>query len=141
MFLLIALLPQLPPMNLAEADRTFVCPEALSSDAARAEALHRFLEAVTGAAPDRSTAETLRYRRLLLAKHGCRRTLSALNDAEAAVRAGAVWDQAWLPLQATGISLFASATVVEPFDDRAHRESWRSKPMSRRPFRLRSERT
>jgi hypothetical protein len=116
-FLLIALLLQLPPMNLAEADRTFVCPEGLSSDAARAESLHRFFEVVARAAPDRSVAETLRYRRLLLAKHGCRQTLTALNKAEAAVRAGAVWDQAWLPLQTAGISLFGSATIVEPFDD------------------------
>jgi hypothetical protein len=104
--------------QFAEVDRAFVCPEAERGNDARMAALHRFFDAMTKAAPEESIADTLRYRKALLRKHHCARTLANLDAADAAVRAGAVWDQAWAPINSgAGADLFGSTTIVDPYDD------------------------
>jgi hypothetical protein len=104
--------------QFAEIDRAFVCPEAEPGNDARPSALHRFFDTLAKAAPDESISDALRYRKALLRKHHCTRTLANLDAADAAVRAGAVWDQAWAPINTgAGAELFGSTTIVDPYDD------------------------
>jgi hypothetical protein len=107
-----------PPASFADMDRAFVCPEALPDDAARTAALRDFIDAAAKAAPKESIPKVLQYRRSLLEKHGCLRTLQSLEDSEARVRNGAVLDQAWAPVvSGPVIALSVSSTYVKPYED------------------------
>jgi hypothetical protein len=104
--------------TLADIDRTFVCPETLPDQASRNAALGSFMRDLTQAAPTDTIPEAMEYRRALLAKHGCIGTLRNLADHDAAVRAGAVLDQAWVPLaQSPRAKLWLSTTYIKPFAD------------------------
>ena len=104
--------------KFAGIDRQFVCPEALRSDEARLEALRSFFNNVGAAAPDQSIVDVLLYRKLLLKKHNCEKTLQSMAAAEAAVRNGDVLDQAWFPVGGNKtVTLSASSNTVKSFDD------------------------
>jgi hypothetical protein len=104
--------------TLADIDRTFVCPETLPDQASRNSAIGSFMRDMTEAAPKDTIPEAMEYRRALLAKHGCTDTLRNLAAHDAAVRAGAVLDQAWVPLgQSPRARLWLSTTYIKPFAD------------------------
>jgi hypothetical protein len=108
------------PDEIARLDQQFLCPESLATDQARERALHAFVTAYAHAAPDSTIADMLLFRRALLAKHGCRRTLEGLDAADAAVASGKdVQIQVWLPvfsspLAALSLSTDHLALVVDP---------------------------
>lgn len=105
---------------LGELDRGFACPESLSSDDARFAALRRFVDAYKAARPQSTPGDMLLFRRTLLEKHACRRTLARLAGAAAAVRNGDMRPQAWLPIDESGPArLFVSTDhLVTVFDPR-----------------------
>jgi hypothetical protein len=104
--------------TLVDIDRAFVCPEALPDQASRNAAIGKFMQDMTEAAPKDSIPEALDYRRALLVKHGCTDTLRSLAAHDAAVQAGAVLDQAWVPLgQNARTSLWLSTTYIKPVID------------------------
>jgi hypothetical protein len=73
--------------ELAQIDRTFVCPEDLPSDEARATAVELFLQQLAAVQPRITVREITEYRVSLLKKHQCRQTLA--NIAQPAARAPA----------------------------------------------------
>jgi hypothetical protein len=82
--------------QLAELDRTFVCPESLPSDAARKDAVKLFVEQYAAIHPETTIAQFTYYRISLLEKHHCSVTLAAmgLSDSPAAPKTTAAWKQA-----------------------------------------------
>jgi hypothetical protein len=107
-----------PRPDFAAIEKAFVCPETLADDQARKDAIAAFMDAVAKAAPGMSIADLLLYRRELLENHGCARTLASLAAGEAAVRAGAVLDQAWWPVgDAPSVSLFVASDYLKLFVD------------------------
>jgi hypothetical protein len=62
--------------NLAQIDRTFVCPEDLPSDEARSTAVELFLQQLASIQPSITINEIAAYRTSLLQKHQCRQTLA-----------------------------------------------------------------
>jgi hypothetical protein len=64
--------------KLAEVDRSFVCPESLP-DAARQDAVKQYIIQVRDAWPDASVDDMIAYRKFLLKKHNCAKTLEAIE--------------------------------------------------------------
>lgn len=107
-----------PTGSLAELDRQFICPEAMRSDADRMAGLRGFFERYVAAVPNASPTDILAYRRLLLARHGCRKTLASVDAADRAVAAGDVRRQAWVTVtQRAGVELEMSTNHVGPVLD------------------------
>jgi hypothetical protein len=103
---------------LAGVDRDFVCPEQMPSDAARMAALKAFMENVAKATPDASVLHILEFRRALLEKHHCERTLQNMQQADARVLGGAVLDQPWLPINGPPrAELYVSAGFLRLYID------------------------
>ncbi len=93
------------PAVPASVDSQFVCPEALPNDQARREALRAFLKSVA-AVRGATVMDSIYFRRVLLQKHGCQKTLQNMRNADAAVQAavdrGDVSNVNWLPVQYQG---------------------------------------
>jgi hypothetical protein len=99
-------------------DRQFVCPEALPDDQARSDALKSFMDNMSKAAPDEGIVDVLNYRKVLLQKHGCAKTLGNLQASQDAVLKGAVLEQTWFPvLNNPNFSLSVSASYLKPYLD------------------------
>jgi hypothetical protein len=64
--------------KLAEVDKHFACPESLP-DGARQDAVKQYILQLRGAWPDASVDDLIAYRKFLLKKHGCTKTLEALQ--------------------------------------------------------------
>jgi hypothetical protein len=110
--------PAAAATTLADIDRAFVCPETLPDQPARNAAIGKFMQDMTQAAPKDTIPEAMAYRNALLAKHNCADTLRSLAAHDAAVRAGAVLDQAWVPLgQSPRGKLWLSTSYIRPFAD------------------------
>ncbi len=102
----------------AAVDQAFVCPETLADDAARAQAVKRFMNQASAADPSRSVFSLMIYRRFLLEKHECRQTLANLHAYQAAIEAGAVSDQDWLPIGGRpGVLISISVVGTRPYAD------------------------
>ena len=70
------------------------------------------------ATPDESIVDVLNYRKALLQKHGCTKTLGSLQASQDAILNGAVLQQAWIPvLNNPNISLSISTSYIEPYID------------------------
>jgi hypothetical protein len=111
---------QAAPAAAADAmDKQFVCPEAMKNDAQRSTSLDAFMQAFGRAHPDATVADMLLFRREMLNKHKCTRTLQNLQAEQDAVELGEVDAQAWLPLGSTsrGITLSVSMDQLKPFVD------------------------
>ena len=74
---------------VAQIDRTFVCPEALPSDAARQDALKLFFQQAAAAKPSITLGEITQFRVAMLRKHGCNETLAKLGVSPVAKPTGA----------------------------------------------------
>jgi hypothetical protein len=75
---------QLPvERQLAQVDSTFACPESLSTDQARQNALALFLDQVAALQPNLTLADLIAYRVTLLRKHRCFQTLRNITAASA----------------------------------------------------------
>ena len=68
--------------QLAQIDRSFVCPESLPDDEARSAALTLFLKQVAAVEPHISITELVDYRVNLLRKHQCVVTLANISRRE-----------------------------------------------------------
>lgn len=68
-------------LSTAQFARTFVCPEALPTDAKRKEETKRFVDWVADAHPDWTPADMVEHRMALLMAHGCVQTLEAIRQA------------------------------------------------------------
>jgi hypothetical protein len=66
--------------ELAQVDRTFICPESLPSDEARLDAAKLFVEQVAAIEPHLTIGELIGYRLTLLRKHGCTQTLRYIGE-------------------------------------------------------------
>lgn len=63
-----------PPLSTAQQNalaRTFVCPEKLPDDAARLQAVTRFMDDYAAMRPTATVNDRLAFRSRLLAKHHC----------------------------------------------------------------------
>lgn len=107
-----------PDSPTSTIDRQFVCPETLPDDQARLGALRTFMDSMSKATPDESIVDVLNYRKALLQKHGCTKTLGSLQASQDAILNGAVLQQAWIPvLNNPNISLSISTSYIEPYVD------------------------
>jgi len=112
--------PAAAQTGLAELDRSFICPETLSSDAQRNSELQSFFSAMARIEPNTTVPHALLIRRALLIGHHCAQTLQSLEAKERSILSGDVLDQAWYPLGAgRGMALFISSNYLKPtFDPR-----------------------
>ncbi|HTW74982.1 MAG TPA: Rap1a/Tai family immunity protein [Steroidobacteraceae bacterium] len=90
-------LPTMP----ADLDDQFVCPEALSNDQARTDALRAFFNGIAREVPHATVLDFVHFRFQMLQKHGCKQTLQHL---EAAVppTGDEPGQKTWLPVQIAG---------------------------------------
>lgn len=65
--------------KLAEVDRGFVCPESIADATARQDAVKQYILQVREAWPDASVDDLIAYRKFLLKKHTCTKTLEAIE--------------------------------------------------------------
>ena len=91
-------------------DKSFVCPETMRSDMERMASLRSFFSDYAAARPDATPSDIIEYRRLLLAKHGCSKTLKHVDESNRAVEAGDVEKQAWLPITSRNGASLAMST-------------------------------
>jgi hypothetical protein len=70
----------LAPRSDAEIDAAFQCPEALSDDKARRQALVDYFHSVQRLHPDWSVAQTVEFKKTLLVHHRCADSLRDLAD-------------------------------------------------------------
>jgi hypothetical protein len=107
-----------PDSPTSTIKRQFVCPEMLPNDQARSDALRKFMDSMSKIAPDEGIVDVLNYRKVLLQKHGCIKTLDALQASREAVLNGAVSQQTWFPvLNNSNVSLSVSMSYIEPYFD------------------------
>lgn len=69
--LLAAVAAPLSPAQQRTLDSRFVCPETLPDDAARLDAITRFMDEYAGFRPDATVNERLAFRKRLMARHQC----------------------------------------------------------------------
>jgi hypothetical protein len=81
--------------ELAQLDRTFVCPESLPSDEARQDAVKLFLEQYAVIHPETTVAQFTHYRISLLEKHHCSVTLAAMGLSDSTATPAAATTAAW----------------------------------------------
>jgi hypothetical protein len=65
--------------KLSGIDRGFLCPESLPDDTARQEAVKQFILKVRDAWPGASVDDMIAFRKFLLKKHNCTKTLEAIE--------------------------------------------------------------
>jgi hypothetical protein len=112
---------QAPPPP--DVDRDFVCPELLDDDGARLRQLTTFIATVGLSNPSLSRPDILAYRRQLLQKHQCARTLQAQKASQDNVQNGDVQDQTWLKLGANAeVTLAIGPDSIGVLTDPRHPE-------------------